>query len=76
MLHLCNFLKMNLGNGKQQIVRVGFVRHTLNTPVLSKHASFENCFWNPTETQEKNNMPDNIVETKNVILQLIPPKHV
>ena len=50
MLHLWNFLKMNLGNGKQQIVRVGFVRHTLNTPVLSKHASFENCFWNPTET--------------------------
>ena len=47
MLHLCNFLKMNRGNGNQQIDSVDFVRDTLNTLVLSKLASYENSFWNP-----------------------------
>lgn len=73
MLHLCNFLKMNLGNGKQQIVRVGFVRHTLTHRFYLNMHRMKTVF----EIQlKKITRLTILLELKTSILQLIPPNHV
>ena len=56
------------------MVHVGLVRYIFNTSDLAKLASYKNSFLESNEKVRKNNMFDNTVKTKNLILELIPPK--
>ena len=58
------------------MVHVGLVRYIFNTSDLSKLASYKNSFLESNEKVRKNNMFDNTVKTKNLILELIPPKKI